>query len=85
MKTMGYKWALSRYPAKSDRTRKILELADFGVGYHIINKSRGKSDDVIAAFKLPVCNPLPLECTYASPAQISSLDRMDAARRGGRI
>jgi hypothetical protein len=85
---MQYEWALARYTSNDERGKKVVELANYGVGYHIINKERSKGEDVIVAFKfIPIdkngnSRPLPAHLELASKHQSVKLDEWDKKRNG---
>lgn len=87
-KTTKYEWALARYISSDDKCKKVVELANAGIGYHIMNKERAKGEDVIVAFKwVPLdengdSKPLPQHLEIASVYQSEKLDGWDKARRG---
>lgn len=80
---MQYDWVLARYHSTNETGKKVVELANAGVGYHIINKDRGKSEDVIVAFKHVAINGLPHHLTYATKQQSEKLEKLDMKRKGG--
>lgn len=80
---MQYDWVLARYHNTNETGKKVLELANAGVGYHIINKGRTKTEDVIVAFKYVANKPLPHHLTYATKQQCEKLEKLDEGRKGG--
>ena len=83
---MKYEWALTRFISTDENGKKALELANQGVGYHVINKERSKGEDIILAFKwIPIdkdgnSRPLPQHLELASKYQIEKLIEWDAKR-----
>lgn len=79
---MQFDWVLGRYTAHSDKGKYVLSLASEGVGYHLLNKERGKSEDIIVGFKYPAVKALPHHLEYATASQVTRLEEMDERRRG---
>jgi len=83
-----YKWALVRYNSTNEAGKKAVDLANSGIGYHIMNKSRSKGEDVILAFKfVPVGadgmpRSLPDHAEFASNTQADKLEDWDFSRKG---
>ena len=83
---MKYEWVLRRYISTDENGKKALELANEGVGYHVINRERSKGEDIILAFKwIPIdkhgnSRPLPQHLELASKYQIEKLIEWDAKR-----
>ena len=81
---MEYKWVLSRYRSSDDTGKKVIDLANANVGYHIINKERAKNEDVIVAFKSAMNKPLPAHLEFATTTQSEKLELWDKKRNGKR-
>jgi len=87
-KTAKYQWAIVRYISSDEQGKKVVELANAGVGYHIMNKGRSKGEDVLVAFKwIPLdkkgdSKPLPQHLELASAYQSDRLEEWDKNRSG---
>lgn len=81
---MDFIWVLGRYTAHSDHGKYVLSLIGEGIGYHLLNKERAKSEDIIVGFKYPTIKPLPHHLEPATPTQTLKLDDLDMQRRGAR-
>lgn len=79
---MDYTWVLTRYRSTDETGKKAVELAQAGVGYHIINKDRGKNEDVVLAFKFANVKPISHHLTIATPDQVRKLEDRDRERKG---
>lgn len=85
---MKYEWGLRRFLSSDDQGKKVVELANENVGYHIMNKNRSKGEDVIVAFKwIPIdkdgnSRPLPQHLELASKYQSDKLEEWDIKRSG---
>lgn len=76
-----YEWVIAAYPPASKEGKRILELASMGVGYHLLNKNRLKTDNLLFGFKFVANKPLPDYLTFASPEQSKKLEALDQRRR----
>ena len=77
-----YTWVLVQYRSTDETGKKAVELAQAGIGYHIINKDRAKNEDVTLAFKFANVKPIPHHLTAASPEQVRKLEQRDQDRKG---
>jgi acyl-ACP thioesterase len=78
--TVTYRWVLKRYRFNDEQGKRAL----ISQTYILINKERGKTDDIIVAFKWVDFNgkrPLPEGCQYASEEQDKRLEEIDKQRR----
>lgn len=79
---MDYTWVLVNYNSKDEVGKKALELAQAGIGYHIVNRERTGHDDIVLAFKFANVKPIPHHLTPATPSQVQRLEERDIKRKG---
>lgn len=81
MAGIAYKWVLASYLPNSDRGKSVLQHAEAGVGYYLLNKERGKTDKIIVAFKYAADKTMPPHLTDASPHQVERLEARSGTRK----
>ena len=70
-----YRWVLRAYQPHTEEGKKVLAAAKAKSNYILVNKSRGKTDPVIVAFKY-VGQDMPHYLTPASKEQVEKLEKM---------
>lgn len=71
--TVYYTWVLARYRYNEERAKNAL---NHPTNYKVINPERGRTEDVIVAFKYILgAGPIPAHLTEASKAQQDSLEK----------
>ncbi len=78
---MNFTWVIGRYPLDAGGSQ-VLALANAGIGYFLMNRERGKKDDVIVGFKFPNDRMLPPHLDEATQFQVTKLEGADQKRNG---
>ena len=76
-----FDWVIAAHQPTSSQGKYILELANIGVGYHLLNKNRLKTDNILVGFKFVANKPLPSHLQYATADQSHKLDELDRKRK----
>lgn len=76
-----FDWVIAAFAPNSDQAKYILGLIEHGIGYHLLNKTRAKTENVIVGFKFIANRPLPQHLTKATEEQSRRLDSLESRRK----